>query len=396
MAQYRLRLSDTLGTKEIPIPENAESLRIGTEPDCQVRLPREHYLCGFVLLLEKREQTWWMSCSGEIRMTGVGGGVSRRIRLEHGTDLSVQYAQRNAPLFMAEFREEPTGIRVSLISGSGQIYSLSLPIRPEGRCGFDIPPGDMLFRSVFMEVRRGKWCLSCGDGVHLRDSEGNRFGSYPVEDNTYLVVECGGGQGFCYAEEINHSSSVFHNYTLRESSAIRIGRDPDCDIVYSNRLVSGNHTLLLWKDGVCRVEDQDSFNGTFVNGTRVRSAVLRPGDVLSVLWMQVIMGVGFVSINDGGRNIAVRSSALQRVGLPSETGCAARPAPGDAAGAFNRLPRRRCPFPSAEISIEGPPPSMNGAHMPLMLRMGSSMVSIAWTCMGEVWLRSITRLSLSK
>ena len=51
MAQYRLRLSDTLGTKEIPIPENAESLRIGTEPDCQVRLPREHYLCGFVLLL---------------------------------------------------------------------------------------------------------------------------------------------------------------------------------------------------------------------------------------------------------------------------------------------------------------------------------------------------------
>lgn len=374
MAQYRLRLSDTLGTKEIPIPENAESLRIGTEPDCQVRLPREHYLCGFVLLLEKREQTWWMSCSGEIRMTGVGGGVSRRIRLEHGTDLSVQYAQRNAPLFMAEFREEPTGIRVSLISGSGQIYSLSLPIRPEGRCGFDIPPGDMLFRSVFMEVRRGKWCLSCGDGVHLRDSEGNRFGSYPVEDNTYLVVECGGGQGFCYAEEINHSSSVFHNYTLRESSAIRIGRDPDCDIVYSNRLVSGNHTLLLWKDGVCRVEDQDSFNGTFVNGTRVRSAVLRPGDVLSALWMQVIMGVGFVSINDGGRNIAVRSSALQRVGLPSETGCAARPAPGDAAGAFNRLPRRRCPFPSAEISIEGPPPSMNGAHMPLMLRMGSSMV----------------------
>lgn len=76
------------------------------------------------------------------------------------------------------------------------------------------------------------------------------------------------------------------------------------------------------------MEDQDSFNGTFVNGTRVRSAVLRPGDVLSVLWMQVIMGVGFVSINDGGRNIAVRSSALQRVGLPSETGCAARPAPG--------------------------------------------------------------------
>ena len=81
MAQYRLRLSDTLGTKEIPIPENAESLRIGTEPDCQVRLPREHYLCGFVLLLEKREQTWWMSCSGEIRMTGVGGIQAGKMKL---------------------------------------------------------------------------------------------------------------------------------------------------------------------------------------------------------------------------------------------------------------------------------------------------------------------------
>ena len=31
-----------------------------------------------------------------------------------------------------------------------------------------------------------------------------------------------------------------------------------------------------------------------------------------------------------------------------------------------------------------------------MMRMGSSMVSMARTCMGEVWLRSITRLSSSK
>ncbi len=61
-----------------------------------------------------------------------------------------------------------------------------------------------------------------------------------------------------------------------------VGRAPRADFVVDAPLVSRLHCrLTLQADGLL-VEDLESTNGTFVNGTRVTKSVMRSGDALRV------------------------------------------------------------------------------------------------------------------
>src|SRR5262245_36609879 len=60
---------------------------------------------------------------------------------------------------------------------------------------------------------------------------------------------------------------------------LRIGRDPDNDVVIDAPMVSRRHARLVVDGAGARIEDLGSSNGTYVNGERVRGgAAVRPGD----------------------------------------------------------------------------------------------------------------------
>jgi cytochrome P450/NADPH-cytochrome P450 reductase len=63
---------------------------------------------------------------------------------------------------------------------------------------------------------------------------------------------------------------------------LRIGRQPDNDIVVSDPGVSRHHAELRDVAGACRIVDTGSANGTFVNGQRVTAAPLSEGDTVSI------------------------------------------------------------------------------------------------------------------
>ena len=59
-----------------------------------------------------------------------------------------------------------------------------------------------------------------------------------------------------------------------------IGRDQANDVVVRSTGVSRHHATLRWEPPFCRVLDQGSTNGTFVNGKRVEVQGLQSGDTL--------------------------------------------------------------------------------------------------------------------
>ncbi len=66
------------------------------------------------------------------------------------------------------------------------------------------------------------------------------------------------------------------------AGTLRIGRQPDNDIVVSDPGVSRHHAELRDVAGACRIVDLDSANGTFVNGQRVTAAPLSEGDIVGI------------------------------------------------------------------------------------------------------------------
>ena len=64
--------------------------------------------------------------------------------------------------------------------------------------------------------------------------------------------------------------------------ALLVGRRESCDIVLRFANVSAHHCQLTCQDGYWYVKDLNSKNGTKVNGLRVATKRLSPGDELAV------------------------------------------------------------------------------------------------------------------
>ena len=72
-------------------------------------------------------------------------------------------------------------------------------------------------------------------------------------------------------------------YELASEETI-IGRNPTTDITLLDENISREHSIILWdgETGTYSIEDLQSTNGTKVNGKRVRSADLAPGDEIEI------------------------------------------------------------------------------------------------------------------
>lgn len=64
--------------------------------------------------------------------------------------------------------------------------------------------------------------------------------------------------------------------------SLTIGRATDNDIVIPDVLASRHHATLIPTPGGTEISDNRSINGTFVNGTRVDSALLNDGDIVTI------------------------------------------------------------------------------------------------------------------
>jgi adenylate cyclase len=65
-------------------------------------------------------------------------------------------------------------------------------------------------------------------------------------------------------------------------AVVAIGRDPENDLRLSDRSVSKWHALVRLVGGEYVIEDMGSLNGIFINGARIKKAVLRNGDTLKL------------------------------------------------------------------------------------------------------------------
>jgi pSer/pThr/pTyr-binding forkhead associated (FHA) protein len=63
-----------------------------------------------------------------------------------------------------------------------------------------------------------------------------------------------------------------------DKDTVVIGRKSDCDIMIDDKQISKHHARILKDATHYALEDMESMNGTFINGKRVKRALLRDGD----------------------------------------------------------------------------------------------------------------------
>lgn len=124
-----------------------------------------------------------------------------------------------------------------------------------------------------------KFCIYCGARQEEKTSEELPTGRIKVKKPRGLLVL----QDTTYDERIY--ASDFQKPAL-------LGRETGtCTMLIENdKSVSRKHCEFFWKQGMCYVRDLESFNGTILNGEKIKKPTpVRVGDVLKFGGTEVVV-----------------------------------------------------------------------------------------------------------
>lgn len=264
--------------------------------------------------------------------------------------------------------EDIQELQVIFVTESGRMKMIQLKGIPNGKYLFEKDAKEYDF--IYIEAMNGKWYAKCNEPAFFKNSIGKVTHSVELFDCMVLRVYRNHHVFVLYIQKISCNASRFCNYFLIGDETLKIGRTEENDICYKNKMVSRNHALLSFFHQRWFIEDTDSANHVFVNGVCVKKKELFIGDIIYIMGLRIVIGYGYISINQQAvinpdklkkarkykSNVEVFEREISEISL------------------YNRFPRNRLPMNVKDISIEAPPMSMNNMDMPMILRMGSSLV----------------------
>jgi len=104
----------------------------------------------------------------------------------------------------------------------------------------------------------------------------------------------------------------------------RLGRTQDNDLPIDRATVSTLHCELIWMNDSVVVRDRESTNGTFIDGQRIQTATLEPGQTLRVGDVEMFLDTAKASISVP--DLTPESSRVDVAPPPGTLACANHPA----------------------------------------------------------------------
>jgi pSer/pThr/pTyr-binding forkhead associated (FHA) protein len=87
---------------------------------------------------------------------------------------------------------------------------------------------------------------------------------------------------------VNPGTSLAREFELKPG-VYRVGRAAGNEIRIADPSMSGSHAEILIQGGAIMIKDLGSTNGTFINGSPVKYGELRPGKLLRLGWVDMIV-----------------------------------------------------------------------------------------------------------
>ncbi len=254
------------------------------------------------------------------------------------------------------------------------LFRLDLPEKCSGQYWVAYIDADgSTARLIGVEGIDGRWFLKSNRGAGVLDAEGKRIRDIEVAPDCFYEILIADTEErlLLRSEPTTEDRRRFTKLAVPENGKLVIGRTQEADILFASKFVSSHHVDLLVNNGAMSLVDAGSSNGTFLNGVKSDSAQLIPGDVLSVVGLTIVIGKGFIALNNPDGLVTFNEAALkvlerQKV-EPVDDDEMEEASPG---ATFFRSPRFKRDITRAEIKIDAPPQLDTAEQMPLMMVLG--------------------------
>ena len=132
-------------------------------------------------------------------------------------------------------------------------------------CGHDIEPGANV-------------CNRCGFRLAGMTEE---FAPVQAEGDAAGSSASTGSGNVVYSLYVVKGPQTDEEFYL-DAHRTTLGRDPHCDIFLNDMTVSREHAIITVDGGKISIQDDDSLNGTWVDGEVVTSAELHAGSLVQI------------------------------------------------------------------------------------------------------------------
>ena len=282
-------------------------------------------------------------------------------------------------------------MRVALISKGGTFCTMWLPDTMEGR--YQFTPKEVGCRlPLYIEAEQNHWIAFAGRDGEFITEDGYTVAKALLKDQATLYYQCAGNKYVIYTELERPGDYEFLPYYLEDRSSYTIGRQDDCHICYTNECVSRQHATLQWKNGTWYINDENSTNGTYVNGKRAEHEELHNGDSIYIMGLYLLMGSGFVAINNLNNRVTINTPKIRRIQGESDVFYPPCPEQVAKGSLFERQPRKRYQPNRDSIAIDMPPVPMGANKIPLLLRLGSPLVMGGQSLLTGNYLMTLTSM----
>ncbi len=262
---------------------------------------------------------------------------------------------------------------VSLIK-SNRIFSLTLPSKVKGSFWLsDLDAQGSARRLISVEAQEGYWILNSNPLASVLDGNKKKIPSAVIFPQGLFHLQIAGEEErvTLYAETIDDSRQRFRKIFIRNPGAFQIGRAPDNQICFDNKYASSHHAVLSYDGKVWSIRDLSSTNGTFVDGIRVQERILKPGEMIYIMGLKIIIGSNYFAINNPDQLVKLQAGNLSEY-VPQKI----KPIPEvelPAKQLFFRSPRFRRNVEPASVKIDPPPNPPKQETTPMALMIGPSL-----------------------
>jgi len=254
-----------------------------------------------------------------------------------------------------------------------QIFSSKLPVKVNGQYWIrDIDENEKQREFIRIEAIEGVWVVRSNAYVSIIGEHNEILESVVLKENSFLNLRMkeNDERAILVTHPVEDNRQIFEKYLVKDGAVLEIGRSTSNQIVHTNKYISSHHARIQFSNGICELEDLDSTNGTYVNGTRFQQGKLVAGDIIYIMGLQIIIGKQFIAMNNPDGELQINTQNIvpfRNQSIEEKNGG------GLVKEFFYRSPRFRREIDPLVVSIDAPPQPEKLETVPLALMMGPAI-----------------------
>lgn len=257
-----------------------------------------------------------------------------------------------------------------------ELNTITLPSKIEGQYWINYNNKKI----ISIDGNDNAWNLVSNRKAKVLDENDNIQKKTALTKNCLRKIKIGEDIATIFTEPLTENRQKYIRKNISKDIEISIGRENNNVIVFKNDFVSSNHAILTYRNNYWSIKDNNSINGVYVNGKKIKEKNLDFGDVIYIMGLKIVVFYNFIMFNNPDNSLALVNGVFEEP-IAENLDMSYIDFDEDdedfeeelKKAYFYPSPRLKKDIEQRKIKVDNPPEKQDGEKLPFALTVGPSI-----------------------